>query len=237
MMEWSEQAATTIKNVATIAGIVTGLLAAGAAAFAWRADAVLSKYTDKRFEQLRSTTAQAEATAARAIRDTAIQRARTAELDRQTAGLTAQAAQARLETEQLRARIAWRQFSPQNRRSAVEKLLQFAGQKFGLSYRNDPESEALLNQMRGILSDARWIKQKPLDSNFPMNAEGDASHIAGTGIEVIWPPASPVLEHVAESLSDAFRMGGIQSTTRSHPQLNQRPDTIELVIGSKSAPN
>ena len=183
------------------------------------------RQSDIRIAGAEERAAQAGAVAAAATRDTARLNARAAELEKA-------AADARLETERLRVRLAWRRFDTDHVSSIIERLRTYQGQAFGLAVANEAEARALLHQVRAILDAAGW-RRMPSRGGVH-DAEGLAFLVSEIGVRIGFAPSRTAdLQKVAASLAREFSAEGIWAVAQGYQELEDRPEVVEVVIGSK----
>jgi hypothetical protein len=138
------------------------------------------------------------------------------------------AANAELETEQLRKQLADRTLSPAQEQSIGKKLKQFSGQPYTITaYWDSKESMGLANQIHTALK---------LIAGWSYSDEGSKSMMLGGEVGVmVWthPDADESTKHAKQALIDALNAEGIETESREQNPKNPKTNMIAINVGAK----
>ena len=187
--------------------------------------------------EIQITNAQADA--AEAIKVAESERRARAELESQVAAAEARAAQANAVASQARLELAKlkepRTFAPHEQVRIIAALKEFAGQPFGFSVFQDPESLALLRAIDAMLTSAGWHR---VPSQIGAIVVDGAGNTAGTssdsGVAAFVGPDNGEAEPALLALSTALTAAGVPCRANRTEQLRDKtPKAIIINVGKK----
>jgi hypothetical protein len=148
-----------------------------------------------------------------------------AHANERAAGLEKEAANARLETERLKAQFAWRAFSPEQAKALEQDLAAHPGIVNVMYVSGDPEANNLAIQIGNIFSAAKW-QVGMLGSTFN-----------GAAIFGLWVPDTPAKD--TSAIRSAFTAHEIGYSTAALPSSGMMgfggtiPNAATVFVGSK----
>jgi len=218
--------------------LIAGIITAISSITNYLASEEKDRRTDLRVATNERLTAEAKAAAAGANLEAGKARSEAAHLQRQSSALQAQAAdlgrkaaEAELQTERLRQRIAWRFIDDQHAQAWVQSASAFAGQKYELLTGDEREARALTRSVDTLLHLAGWVRQPP-PQDYPIAGDVPAAIVSTVGVEIIIAPGAAT-RPAAESLKRSFDAANLPATLKEHAALTVRADVIAVIVGAK----
>ena len=152
---------------------------------------------------------------------------------KETARLTKEAAEARLETAKIQEKLAWRELSAEQQTRIAEKLKQFAGTEFEIRAFKDPESLNLLAIMVEILHVADWKQIEPSGFLDIPTKYGPVTGSLDSGIHVRNDSTRENLQEPASMFAAALVAEDIVAKVHG-PRLNEiHTERLQISIGKK----